>query len=68
MKKNSAGSAPRSKTRQVASQKATAKLTVGIDLGDQNSAYCMLDTAGDVLPEGTIHGSVANFGAGNLIG
>ena len=61
MKKNSTGSAPGSKTRPAASQKAIAKLTVGIDLGDQNSAYCTLDAVGDVLSEGTVRTTENGF-------
>jgi transposase len=61
LKKNTISSARPKKTRQTASNKSTAKLTVGIDLGDQNSAYCVLDAAGDVLSEGTVRTSESGF-------
>jgi transposase len=61
MKKNSTGSAPGSNTRPGTAKKAIAKVTVGIDLGDQNSAYCTLDAAGDVLAEGTIRTTESGF-------
>ena len=37
------------------------KLTVGIDLGDQKSAYCILDTEGDVISEGAVQTSESAF-------
>ncbi len=61
MKKNSTGSAPHKKRRQIGSQKATSKRTVGIDLGDENSAYCTLDAAGDVLCEGLVRTTENGF-------
>jgi len=36
-------------------------LTVGIDLGDKQSAYCILDAEGDVLSEGTIRTTEGGF-------
>jgi transposase len=44
VKKNSTTEVKRQVTRQ--------KLTVGIDLGDRSSRYCILDEQGDVLSEG----------------
>src|SRR5258708_2451077 len=41
--------------------KTTTKLTVGIDLGDKQSAYCILDAEGDVLSEGTIRTTEGGF-------
>ena len=61
LKKNTTTPARPKKTRQTASAKAAAKLTVGIDLGDQNSAYCVLDAEGDVLSEGTLRTSERGF-------
>jgi len=61
LKKNTTSSARPKKARQTASNKTTAKLTVGIDLGDQNSAYCVLDADGDVLSEGTVRTSESGF-------
>jgi Transposase len=59
LKRHSTSKAGRPKQkRPAASNKATAKTaakqTIGIDLGDQNSAYCVLDAEGDVLSEGTL--------------
>lgn len=45
MKKNS--------TTKVKGQVTRQKLTVGIDLGDRSSRYCILDEQGDVLSEGS---------------
>lgn len=61
MKENTTTPARPRKTRKIASSKAPAKLTVGIDLGDQNSAYCVLDAEGDVLSEGTVRTSENGF-------
>ena len=36
------------------SKRAKRKLTVGIDLGDRSSCYCMLDEQGEVLAEGSL--------------
>jgi transposase len=49
------------KTRQNKASKPSGKLTVGIDLGDQNSAYCILDAEGEVLSEGTVRTSEHGF-------
>jgi transposase len=63
LKKNTtSGSRQPKKTRRPAAEKTTAKLTVGIDLGDQNSAYCVLDNEGEVLSEGTVRTSENGFG------
>jgi transposase len=67
LKKNSTSNvAPQRKGKSPASsKKPTAKTgtkrTVGIDLGDQNSAYCVLDAEGDVLSEGTVRTSKSGF-------
>jgi len=61
LKKNTTSPARPKKARQTTSAKAAAKLTVGIDLGDQNSAYCVLDAEGDVLSEGTVRTSERGF-------
>jgi hypothetical protein len=33
---------------------ASPKRTIGVDLGDQDSHYCILDRQGDVLSEGVV--------------
>ena len=41
--------------KSVRTQKETnGKLTVGIDLGDRSSCYCILDEQGEVLAEGSV--------------
>ena len=30
------------------------KLTIGLDLGDRSSYYCVLDEAGEVMQEGSV--------------
>lgn len=65
LKKNSTGnSAQLKQKRPTASKKTTVKtttITVGIDLGDQHSAYCVLNAEGDVLSEGTVRTSESGF-------
>ena len=61
MKENTTSSARPRKARKTASNKAPARLTVGIDLGDQNSAFCILDAEGEVLSEGTLRTSEHGF-------
>jgi transposase len=62
LKKNSTRSSARPKQeRPSASTKTSAKLTVGIDLGDKKSAYCILDAQGDVLSEGDVRTSESGF-------
>jgi transposase len=65
MKKNSSSSArPKQKgpaESKKTSVKTTTKLTVGIDLGDTQSNYCILDAEGDVLSEGTIRTTEGGF-------
>jgi transposase len=61
LKKNNSSPARPKKTRPKESRKTTAKMTVGVDLGDQNSAYCVLDAEGDVLSEGTIRTTESGF-------
>jgi transposase len=61
LKKNNTSSARPKKARSNASPKTTTKLTVGIDLGDQNSAYCVLDAEGEVLSEGIVRTTESGF-------
>jgi transposase len=44
-----AGKAPGTKEK-----KAELKLTIGLDLGDKTSCYCVLDQEGEVVKEGSI--------------
>jgi len=39
---------------QIAKMAAQQRLTVGLDLGDRYSRYCILDAAGDVISEGEL--------------
>ena len=66
MKKNSTSNAAQPTKKGPArsrktNSKTTTKLTVGIDLGDKQSAYCILDAEGDVLSEGTIRTTEGGF-------
>jgi transposase len=66
LKKNTIGNPVRSKQKgpnapRKANIKTATKLTVGIDLGDQKSAYCILDAEGSVLSEGTFRTSESGF-------
>jgi transposase len=36
------------------SQGKTKRLTIGLDLGDRSSRYCVLDEQGEVLSEGSV--------------
>lgn len=60
MKKNSKMTRP----CKTAAQKTTTTLltrTVGIDLGDQTSHYCILDEQGDIVSEGTLRTTEVGF-------
>jgi transposase len=60
LKKNSKMTRP----RQTAAQRTTPTLltrTVGIDLGDQMSHYCILDEQGEIVSEGTLRTTEAGF-------
>ncbi len=66
MRKNDVdSSAERPQKRPRASNKpavtTATRVTVGIDLGDQNSAHCVLDAEGDVLSEGAVRTSERGF-------
>jgi len=41
--------------------KTPTLLTIGIDLGDENSAYCVLDAEGEVLSEGIVRTTESGF-------
>src|SRR5580704_8685907 len=47
--------------KQIRQMAAKQKLTVGIDLGDQSSRYCILDEAGEVVSEGQVPTTKAGF-------
>jgi transposase len=62
LKKNITRSSGRLKEKRSSAYKnPIARLTVGIDLGDQHSAYCVLDAEGEVLSEGTVRTSERGF-------
>jgi transposase len=61
LKKNSK-STRQSKGKTVNKTTTTSpKTTIGIDLGDQKSHYCILDTKGEVLSEGTVRTTENGF-------
>jgi hypothetical protein len=42
------------KTRLTGEKNRREKLTIGLDLGDRSSCYCVLDEQGDVILEGSV--------------
>lgn len=40
--------------KQIEKMAATQRLTIGLDLGDRTSRYCILDAEGEVLSEGEL--------------
>ena len=50
----------RNQIRKVATQE---RLTIGLDLGDRNSRYCILNEAGEVVSEGPMATTQAGFGS-----
>jgi transposase len=49
-------------TAQETKTTESLRKTVGVDLGDQMSHWCILDAQGDVLSEGTVRTTEAGFG------
>jgi transposase len=62
LKKNSKMTRPRKNAAQKTTTTLSPRRTVGIDLGDQTSHYCILDEQGDVVSEGTVRTTEAGFG------
>jgi transposase len=54
LKKNTKTTRPRKNAAQKTATTMSPRRTVGIDLGDQTSHYCILDEQGDVVSEGTV--------------
>jgi len=54
LKKNTKTTRPRENAAQKTAATMSPRRTVGIDLGDQTSHYCILDEQGDVVSEGTV--------------
>ena len=50
----------RNQIRKVATQE---RLTIGLDLGDRNSRYCILNEAGEVVSEGPMATTQAGLGS-----
>ena len=42
------------KTRRTGEKTGKETLTIGLDLGDRTSRYCVLDEQGDVMVEGSV--------------
>jgi transposase len=42
-------------------REASGKLTIGLDLGDRKSHYCVLDQGGTVIEEGSVQTSPASM-------
>ena len=47
---------------QIGERAAKERLTIGLDLGDRNSAYCVLDEQGEILLESTLPTTSAGLG------
>jgi transposase len=60
LKKNSKTMRPRKNATQKTATTLSTR-TIGIDLGDQTSCYCILDEQGDVVSEGTVRTTEAGF-------
>src|SRR6266566_6278258 len=56
----------KTKKNQVCKLAAKQRLTVGLDLGDRNSRYCILDEAGQVVSEGQV--PTSSTGLNSLFG
>jgi transposase len=52
-----------SRRRQIQQAAKNQRLTVGIDLGDRGSRYCILDEAGEVVSEGHLPTTKAGLGS-----
>ena len=60
-------SSPKSQTRAAKTKRTQERVTIGMDLGDKTSRYCMLNNEGEVLREGQVPttkaGMVEAFGS-----
>jgi hypothetical protein len=54
------------KRNQIGQVAAKQRLTVGLDLGDRTSRYCVLDEAGEVVSEGQL--PTTKMGLSSLFG
>lgn len=52
--KKSVGKVSKGKKKQIWQSAKNQRLTVGIDVGDRSSRYCILDEAGEVVSEGQV--------------
>jgi hypothetical protein len=52
-------------TKKSARRVLVRATTIGVDLGDQWSNYCMLDEDGEITEEGRFRASMLNAGAGS---
>jgi transposase len=53
---------PRCVRNQIRERAAKERLTVGLDLGDRNSAYCIVSEAGEILLQSTLPTTQAGLG------
>ena len=68
MKKNTTAkrnqkAVPKRHKNQIRHMAAKQRLTIGLDLGDRNSRYCILDEAGEVVSEGQLPTTKTGFRA-----
>lgn len=52
---------PKTKGKQIREVAAKQRLTIGLDLGDRTSRYCILDEAGEVVSEGPVATTTGGF-------
>jgi hypothetical protein len=62
LKRNTKTTRPRRSAAQEIATTMSPRRTVGIDLGDQTSHYCILDEQGDVVSEGTVRTTEPGLG------
>ncbi len=54
------------KNRQARQMASKERLTIGLDLGDMTSRYCILNEAGEVVSEGSV--ATSKVGISSLFG
>src|SRR5947208_16899993 len=53
----------KTQTNQIREMATEQRLTIGLDLGDRTSRYCMLDAAGEVVSEGKVRTTKTGLGS-----
>ena len=60
-KKKNRNAVSKTRKEQIRHMAAKQRLTIGLDLGDRNSHYCILDEAGEVVSEGQLPTTKTGF-------